>query len=222
MGVRPVSHSWVADGDLTFVMTEANQNLWPVPLPRGTQLEDVRQEMIRLGARYAWLDVLCLRQQALAKPALAKDFAIPVPVSRELVERREQRRLEEWKTDVPTIGAIYSNARERDIYGAGPTVIFMNGLGRPFQDEGWASERHWLRRAWTLQETPPLNRCLIAGLPEGVNNQWDDSGSVWPWNCKVCTYYLETTYATELRTLTHCRTAVCNRLMMTVSSFAPP
>ena len=210
MGVRPISHAWVAGTDLTFIMTEANQHLWPIPLPRGTQVEDVRQEMIRLGVRYAWLDVLCLRQQTLAK-----NLAIPVSrelvatvgftrmlgclipqkkkkkKKRELVERREQRRLEEWKTDVPTIGAVYSNPRDIDIYGGGPVVIFMNGLGRPFQDEGWASERHWLNRAWTLQETPPLNRCLIAGLPEGVNNQWDDSGSVWPWNCKVCTYHFK-------------------------------
>ena len=161
VGIRPVSHAWAADGDLTFIMTEANQQLWPIPLPKGTQLEDVRQEMIRLGVRYAWLDVLCLRQQ------VAKHLAIPV--SRELIERREQRRLEEWKIDVPTIGAIYSNPDKYSIYGDGPTVIFMNGLGRPFQDEGWASERHWLRRAWTLQESQPLRRCLIAGLPEGAD-----------------------------------------------------
>ena len=184
VGVRPVSHAWVADGDLTFIMTEANQQLWPIPLPKGTQLEDVRQEMIRLGVRYAWLDVLCLRQQALAK-----NFAIPV--GRGLIERREKRRLEEWKIDVPTIGAIYSNPDNLSIYGDGPTVIFMNGLGRPFQDEGWASERHWLRRAWTLQESQPLKRCLIAGLPEGADYKWNDwnnrrSGSLWPWNCKVC------------------------------------
>ena len=140
VGVRPVSHAWVAGGDLTFIMTEANQQQWPIPLPKGTQLEDVRQEMIRLGVRYAWLDVLCLRQQALTK-----NFAIPV--SRELIERREKHRLEEWKIDVPTIGAVYSNPAKNSIYGDGPTVIFMNGLGRPFQDGGWASERHWLRRA---------------------------------------------------------------------------
>ena len=164
VGIRPVSDAWVAGGDLTFLMTEANQQMWPIPLPKGVQLEDLRQEMIRLGVCYAWLDVLCLRQQVLAR-----DFAIPV--SRELIERREKRRLEEWKIDVPTIGAIYSNPHKDSIYGDGPTVIFMNGLGRPFQDEGWASERHWLRRAWTLQESQPLDRCLIAGLPEGADYQ---------------------------------------------------
>ena len=187
MGVRPISHAWVSNADLTFIMTDANQQLWPIPLPSGTQLEDVRQEMIRLGVRYAWLDVLCLRQQA--QPALAKNLAILV--SRELVERREQCRLEEWKTDVPTIGAVYSNPCEVCIYGDGPTVIFMNGLGRPFRDEGWASERHWLNRAWTLQETPPVDRCLIAGLPRGAKypRKLDTASSLWPWHCRVCTYY---------------------------------
>ena len=374
LGVKPISHAWVADRDLTFIMTEANQHMWPVPLPRGVLLEDVRGEMIRLGVRYAWLDVLCLRQQT--QPTLAKDLAIPasmeaakcmpvstevmksipvnmgvvdsilanmegesipvsmevvesippnmevvggmpvrtklvegipadmevvdiipvsmegvesippstevvggllvsmevvdsipisievvdsippstevvgnIPVNKEVVEsipvsteavgstpastevrenvlpstevaettpsstevvesvplrteavrstlasamvmiRREQRRLEEWKIDVPTIGAIYSNPDKDGLYGGGPTVVFMSGLGRPFQDEGWASERHWLRRAWTLQESPLLSRCLIAGLPIGPDYQWFNqhhSGGKWPWNCKVC------------------------------------
>ena len=180
LGVKPISHAWVADGDLTYIMTEANQCMWPIPLPRGVELEDIRGEMIRLGVRYAWLDVLCLRQQ------FQKDLAIPV--SREVMECREQRRLTEWKVDVPTIGAIYSNLQYCSIYKGGPIVIFMSGLGHPFRDEEWASERHWLRRAWTLQETPVLSQCLIAGLPGGASYGWkgSNSGSLWPWNCKVC------------------------------------
>ena len=165
--------------------------------------------MIRLGVRYAWLDVLCLRQ--LAQPNLATDLAIPVstevadsyatrlvdripvstkamesiPLSTEVVERREQRRLEEWKVDVPIIGAIYSNLDGDGLYGGGPIVIFMSGLGRPFRDEVWDSKRHWLRRAWTLQESPVLNKCLIAGLPGGRDyGNWDGE-LCWPWTCKV-------------------------------------
>ena len=192
LGVKPVSHAWVADEDLSFVLTEANQHMWPIPLPRGVVLEDVRGEMIRLGVRYAWLDVLCLRQRA--QPTLGTDSAIPVSTkvgasSTEIAKEREQRRLEEWKVDVPTIGAIYSNLDEAGLYGGGPIVIFMSGLGRPFRDEGWDSERHWLRRAWTLQETPILSKCRIAGLPdwwyyrEGV--RYISRRYSWPWYCKV-------------------------------------
>ena len=180
LGVKPISHAWVAYGDLTYIMAEANQCMWPIPLPRGVELEDIRGEMIRLGVRYAWLDVLCLRQQ------FQTDLAISV--SSEVTKCREQRRLTEWKVDVPTIGAIYSNLQYCSIYKGGPIVIFMSGLGRPFRDEEWASERHWLRRAWTLQETPVLSQCLIAGLPGGASYGWkgSNSGSLWPWNCKVC------------------------------------
>ena len=186
VGVKPISHAWVADGDLTYIMTEANQGMWPIPLPRGVQLEDIRGEMIRLGVRYAWLDVLCLRQQF--QPALAKDLATTVPVTKEIAERHDECRKKEWKVDVPIIGAIYSDLTKYSIYRGGPIVIFMSGLGRPFRDEGWASERHWLRRTWTVQETPVLSQCLIAGLPGGVNYDWQgsNSGSLWPWNCKVC------------------------------------
>ena len=162
--------------------------------PNGVLLEEVRGEMIRLGVRYAWLDVLCLRQRA--QPTLGIELAIPVsrevvgdvPLRTEImesttlsvdsiastaevmegaphkmvkvgiVERREQRRLGEWKVDVPTIDAIYSNLDHDGLYGARPIVIFMSGLGRPFRDEGWDSERHWLRRAWTLQESTVLSK----------------------------------------------------------------
>ena len=196
LGVKPVSHAWVADCDLSFVVTEANQEMWPIPLPKGVLLEDIRGEMIRLGVRYAWLDVLCLRQRV--QPILARGPVCPtgmevvesgeVVEGDEVLERHEQRRLEEWKVDVPTIGAIYSNPDKEGLYGGGPTVIFMSGLGRPFRGEGWAGERHWLKRAWTVQEAPVLSRCLIAGLPVGPDYGWrnrDSSGGKWPWNLKV-------------------------------------
>ena len=201
LGVKPVSHAWVAYNDQSLILTEANQQMWPIPLPKGVLLEDVRREMIRLGVRYAWLDVLCLRQRG--QPTLGTELAIPVsrkvmedvPIRMELmegvlhnteeevIERREQIRLEEWKVDVPTIGAVYSNL-DGGLYGGGPIVVFMSGLGRPFRDEGWDSKRHWLRRAWTLQESPVLRKFLLAGLPRECydgNNEPDS----WPWNCKV-------------------------------------
>ena len=182
VGVKPISHAWVADGDITYIMTEANQRMWPIPLPQGVQLEDIRGEMIRLGVRYAWLDVLCLRQEF--RPVLAKDLPI---LARGVVKKHNKCRKKEWKVDVPTIGAIYSDLGKYSMYIGGPIVIFMSGLGRPFRDEGWTSERHWLRRAWTIQETPDLSQCLIAGLPGGVDYGLEDgSGSLWPWNCKVC------------------------------------
>ena len=153
LGVKPISHAWVADEDRSLILTEANQQMWLIPLPKGVLLEDIRGEMIRLGVRYAWLDVLCLRQRV--QPACATGLGIPVSI------RREQRRLEEWKVDVPTIGAIYSNLDDYSLCDGGPIVIYMSGLGLPFRGDGWDSNRHWLRRAWTLQETPVLSKCQI-------------------------------------------------------------
>ena len=187
LGVKPISHAWVADEDRSLILTEANQQMWPIPLPKGVLLEDIRGEMIRLGVRYAWLDVLCLRQRV--QPACETGLGIPVSMKvtalgTEIVQKREQRRLEEWKVDVPTIGAVYSNLDHDSLYDGGPIVIYMSGLGRPFRDEGWDSKRHWLRRAWTLQETPVLSKCLIAGLP-GKCGWGSVRPSSWPWNCKV-------------------------------------
>jgi len=57
-----ISHAWTADMVPTW--THVNEFQWPVPLPRGVCLEQVRLEMLQLGAKFCWLDVLCLRQSA--------------------------------------------------------------------------------------------------------------------------------------------------------------
>lgn len=37
---------------------------WPVPVPKGANLDLIRVETLTLGVEYAWLDVLWLRQRA--------------------------------------------------------------------------------------------------------------------------------------------------------------
>lgn len=78
------------------------------------------------GQSYSWLDVLCLRQVG--------------------EERDDEKRLEEWKTDVPTIGGIYGLPSFRS------ALVYFNGLGRPFRNGGYDDPRHWFNRAWTVQE----------------------------------------------------------------------
>jgi len=117
------------------VKTSINQNQWPTPLPRGLNLEHgVRRELLNKGAEYVWLDVLCLRQKSTANDI--KD--------------------DEWKLDVPTIGNIYRRA-------AG-IARYFNGLGQPFSTKGWDNPRHWLCRAWTLQEIRSESTTYNAGI----------------------------------------------------------
>ncbi|KAF7797660.1 hypothetical protein EIP86_008860 [Pleurotus ostreatoroseus] len=100
-------------------------------------LEPVRNELLNYGAEYAWLDVLCLRQ---------KDSSAG--------RRMERLRKEEHKIDVPTIGYVYE--------GQQTIVTYYSGLGLPFRATSLDDERHWLNRAWTLQETH--HNPLIGGL----------------------------------------------------------
>ncbi|GJE97557.1 hypothetical protein PsYK624_137780 [Phanerochaete sordida] len=120
-----VSHSWVAGDALTQVSTPINGHEWPVPMPRATTLEHVRVELLNLGAEYAWLDILCLRQRGR--------------------DEDEDTRKGEWKIDVPTIG---------NIYGGELCLAYFNGLGLPLDPSPStiASDRHWLNRVWTVQE----------------------------------------------------------------------
>ncbi|SJL03064.1 uncharacterized protein ARMOST_06409 [Armillaria ostoyae] len=106
------------------VLTPINSREWAVPIPKDVDLDLVRIEMLNLGAEYAWLDVLCLRQEG---------------------GPNEDLRAGEWMLDVPTIGNAYVLER---------VVCYFNGLGRPLEhgfDSG--SDRSWFRRTWTLQET---------------------------------------------------------------------
>ncbi|KAK0481344.1 hypothetical protein IW261DRAFT_1070242 [Armillaria novae-zelandiae] len=121
---RPISHAWVDKKDRTTVWTPINGYEWPVPIPKDADLDLIRIEMLNLGEKYTWLDVLCLRQEG---------------------GRREHLRAEEWRLDVPTIGAVYSK---------GDVVCYLSGLGLPLTlNEGdLESDRSWFRRAWTLQE----------------------------------------------------------------------
>ncbi|PBK64638.1 hypothetical protein ARMSODRAFT_844999, partial [Armillaria solidipes] len=129
-----ISHAWMDEKDHANVPTPINGKEWPVPIPKGTDLDLIRIEILNLGAEYVWLDVLCLRQ--VGGP-------------------REDLRAEEWKRDVPTIGSVY---RFTDM-----VVYYFNGLGRPlhFKTGYLKSHRCWFKRAWTLQE---INKhSIIAG-----------------------------------------------------------
>lgn len=140
-----ISHAWTDDMQPNW--TDANQRQWPVPLPRGVSLEDVRSELVEMNARYCWLDVLCLRQANPEDP------------------EAEKVRLDEWELDVPTVGIVYVHARR--------VVTFFNGLGRKFDSEQWNGEspRHWVNRVWTVQETVATQDIIVGGLPVGGINK---------------------------------------------------
>ena len=131
-----VTHSWTSN--MSPVWTTINQHQWGVPLPNGISLESVRSELLTMGAEYVWIDVLCLRQSSK-------------------VSYLENLKREEWKVDVPTIGNVYRSA--------GRIVRYFNGLGVPFSYSGWDDARHWLQRAWTLQEIADENTTINGGTP---------------------------------------------------------
>ncbi|KAK0439974.1 uncharacterized protein EV420DRAFT_1168441 [Desarmillaria tabescens] len=128
-----ISHAWVSSEDRIDLWTPINGYEWPVPIPKDADLNLIRIELLNLRAEYVWLDVLCLRQEGGC---------------------RENLRREEWKVDVPTIGAIYRKA---------VVVYYLSGLGRPFclKPGDLESDRCWFRRAWTLQEVS--NKYVIGG-----------------------------------------------------------
>ena len=131
-----VSHSWTSD--MPPVSTAVNQHQWLIPLPENIGLDDVRSELLTLGAEYIWLDVVCIRQNS---------------------EGTLLRHLQwkEWRLDMPTIGNIYRMAAK--------IVRYFNGLGVPFSKEGWDDPRHWLQRARTLQEIAQEKTTINGGIP---------------------------------------------------------
>ena len=95
----------------------------------------------------------------------------------------EQIRQEEWKLDVPTIGNIYRKATK--------IVRYFNGLGVRFSSNSWDDSRHWLQRAWTLQEITTENATINRGIPRDqcqvfLNSQGKVSGKVIKLRSAIC------------------------------------
>lgn len=140
-GFHAISHSWVDARDRQSIKTPVNQQHWRVPIPVKVTLEAIRDEMLdKVGAEYAWLDVLCLRQQ--------DDYSL------------EDIRSREWSSDVPTIGNVYQMALG--------VMRYFNGLGVPFKSGNVLNPRHWLNRAWTLQEIRPEHEMHTGAVPEDI------------------------------------------------------
>ena len=150
-----ISHGWT--DDMHPVWTEINGFQWPVPFPAGGSLEDLRKELLGLGLRYCWVDVLCLRQDYKADDysLVGGETQTPqetnttaLPHSKEEMEYMGSLQKAEWRVDVPTIGNIYQRAED--------LVLYMNGLGRTldlnYRQHLKEDKRHWFNRAWTLQE----------------------------------------------------------------------
>ncbi|SJL13418.1 uncharacterized protein ARMOST_16861 [Armillaria ostoyae] len=135
---RPISHAWMDEKERAVVWTPINGYEWPVSIPKDANLDLIHIEMLNLGLEYAWLDVLCLRQVG---------------------SWREDLRAEEWKVDVPTIGAVYHWNN---------VVCYLSGLGRPLtlREGDLDSDRSWFRRAWTLQEVGD-ERVIAGDTPDG-------------------------------------------------------
>ncbi|KAK0437594.1 uncharacterized protein EV420DRAFT_161529 [Desarmillaria tabescens] len=140
----PISHAWVSDKERMDVWTPINGYEWPVPIPKDSDLNHIRIEMLNLGGEYVWLDVLCLRQEGGCREDLCR---------------------EEWKVDVPTIGAIYLSTSGRTV------VYYLSRLSRPFflMSDDLESNRCWFRCAWMLQE---VNSDYIIGRK--TEHHWMD------------------------------------------------
>lgn len=99
-------------------------------------------------------DVDC---QTVNMPINGHEWPIPTPSDTTLergvriellnyASRHDVVRLEEWKFDAPTIGAIYPDSYRNVYYYSGRDRLEVCDFNSP---------RHWQKQAWTLQETNP-------------------------------------------------------------------
>ncbi|SJL03716.1 uncharacterized protein ARMOST_07073 [Armillaria ostoyae] len=137
--VWAISHAWMEENRRVVVSTPINGKQWPIQIPADANLDLIRIEMLNLGAEYAWLDVLCLRQKG---------------------NENEELRTEEWKLDLPTMGYVYQEAKR--------VVYNLSGLGMPLRSDAGDlnNNRCWFKRVWTLQETS-ANHIIAGDTPDG-------------------------------------------------------
>lgn len=85
-----VSHSWVSKEEQQSVWTAVNGRRWPVPLPQGVDLDQVRIELLNLGAEYVWLDVLCLRQK-IREAKCDGSYDPPLSLQEQVLEQQREQ-----------------------------------------------------------------------------------------------------------------------------------
>jgi len=164
-GLVALSHAWVAVEEREYIYTSVNCHTWPVPIPRDVTIDDIRLELLSRNVRFAWLDILCLRQDM--KPLAAQNREVLIEINKKLpgdlklaysvVQERLLLQSVEWKSDVPLIGDIYQRPNVS-------VLVYLNGVGRPCTTGHWHSKYHWVRRAWTMQEIVALKYMMFAGL----------------------------------------------------------
>ncbi|KAH6905220.1 hypothetical protein BKA70DRAFT_1293742 [Coprinopsis sp. MPI-PUGE-AT-0042] len=132
--IYAVSHSLVDERERQWVLSKVNRGEW--------RHSDKQLALFLLSAQappaaYAWMDLLCLRQQD--KEAQG-DYLRP----------------QEHSIDVPTIGYVYQRCQA--------VVQYFCGLGRALVYGNEEGERHWLNRAWTLQELGRKDKAVTGGI----------------------------------------------------------
>ncbi|KAF8417281.1 hypothetical protein EV426DRAFT_623803 [Tirmania nivea] len=122
--------------------------------------EDERERRKDVTERKAMEEAEFMRKIAEEKE---KESAKKAPDTRSSGTLATKVQKAEQRIDVPTIGNVYLLAQK--------VIRYLNGLGRPPQpidDIPWdkLSDRHWMRRAWTLQEVSSTYATLNGGLYE--------------------------------------------------------
>ncbi|KAK0499295.1 hypothetical protein EDD18DRAFT_1102668 [Armillaria luteobubalina] len=148
-----MSHAWVDDKNLMYVMMPINGGEWPIPIPKDANLDLICIEMLNamskwnqtigLEAEYVCLDVLCLCQEG---------------------RKGEHLHLEEWKLDMPTIRAVY---QERLYVEMTTNPIFRGETGKYAMDK--QVQRMFQEQLESLQCMHIRNPSILGFLTEMRN-----------------------------------------------------
>ncbi|KAG7441290.1 uncharacterized protein BT62DRAFT_923507 [Guyanagaster necrorhizus] len=114
--------------DCIDVWMAINGKEWPIRIPKDISLDLIWIKMLNLGAEYAWLDVLCYRQEG---------------------GPRDDLHVEEWKFNMHTLRCMYNKIQARP-----KVVIYLSRLGCPLslKEGDLQCDQCWFRHAQTLQE----------------------------------------------------------------------
>ncbi|PBK58579.1 hypothetical protein ARMSODRAFT_1028151 [Armillaria solidipes] len=174
-----ISHAWVDEKERMNVWTPINGRQWPVSIPKDTDFNLIRIEMLNMGLEYVRLDVPCLRWRGGLREDLRVEEWMHPPLDRSIELSNDRS----WLNRARTLQEVaHPNHEFCGVTPGGPLDA------KPYKDGSYANDI--LEEMRRIASTNPMDK--IAGIafllgPYTITAYYESQSTEGAWTALVNT-----------------------------------